>query len=528
MLPALHNPAARRRAIAGLRSAAAIRFSASQLLSTSAAQVQLHQAESQSISHGEVMPSIANDPRETVVVVGSGWAGYNILRHLDPRYYRCVVISPRSYFVFTPLLASTAVGTLEFHVATESVRDKGMGWRKFGDFKDQILTALSRTGDKADKITTKKALELHLPSIEFVQGVATGVDIKSKEITVTPRIEGVDPTQPFSIKYDKLCVAVGCYSQTFNIKGVKEHACFLKDIADARKIRRIILERFEAANLFSVSEAEKRALLHFCIVGGGPTGIEFSAELHDLIHDDLQYYYPALMPYTQITIFDVAPQILGSFDRSLSSYAERYFGRQNIDIRTSVRVQEVQPRQLYIKNAEGKDEIVPYGLLVWSTGLAPNPFVQACRDLVKDKRLNLITDERLNVYEVSPTGEKGDIVPDVYALGDCAQIERDRLPATAQVASQKALYLAKELNREARRTYNLPHNPFKFNNRGIMAYLGGWRAILQGSNSEVTGRTAWILWRGAYLSMSVSVKNKILIPIYWFANWMFGRDITRF
>ncbi|KAK9461279.1 uncharacterized protein V1516DRAFT_354365 [Lipomyces oligophaga] len=495
---------------------------------TLSTEVELKQAAAQS----SVLTQNSNDPRKTLVILGSGWGGFNVLRNIDPHYYRCVVVSPRSYFVFTPLLASTAVGTLEFRLATVSIRDKGLGWRKLEDWREMAKRALSKSAQPADKvITTKQAHEMHLPNLELVQGIATSLDPVAKELVVAPRIMGVDPTNSFSIRYDKLVIAVGSYSQTFNIKGVKENAFFLKDVADARKIRSRILERFEAANLFIVSEQEKRALLNFCIVGGGPTGVEFAAELHDLIHEDMQFLYPSLMPFVSITIFDVAEKILGSFDKSLGSYAEKYFGRQDITIRTRVSVTEVFPEHMTIRNPDGSIEDVRYGLLVWSTGLAANPFVERIDGFVKDKRNNLLTNDTLNPFRKTSSGDIGAPDEDVYALGDCAQIDRNRLPATAQVASQKAVYLAHELNREAKTRYYVPHKTFSFNNRGIMAYLGGWRAILQGggeSKGNLHGRTAWILWRGAYLSMSVSFKNKILIPIFWIANWLFGRDINRF
>lgn len=67
---------------------------------------------------------LTNHPgkRERVVVLGSGWAGYALARDLDPKKYERIIISPRSYFVFTPLLASTTVGTLEFRSVLEPIR----------------------------------------------------------------------------------------------------------------------------------------------------------------------------------------------------------------------------------------------------------------------------------------------------------------------------------------------------------------------------------------------------------------------
>jgi NADH dehydrogenase FAD-containing subunit len=55
-------------------------------------------------------------------------------------------------------------------------------------------------------------------------------------------------------------------------------------------------------------------VLHFAVVGGGPTGVEFAAELHDFIHQDVRRLYPNLADFFSISLYDVAPHILGSFD----------------------------------------------------------------------------------------------------------------------------------------------------------------------------------------------------------------------
>jgi NADH dehydrogenase FAD-containing subunit len=123
----------------------------------------------------------------------------------------------------------------------------------------------------------------------------------------------------------------------------------------------------------------------------------------------------------------------------------------------------------------------------------------------------------------------------VYALGDCANILDYNLPQTAQVAKQKGIYLAKQLNTMAD---NLDKpldreklKPFSYADMGSMAYIGGWRAVANlksaQSQSQLTGPFAWFLWRSAYMTMTVSWKNKVLIPMYWFLTWAFGRDISR-
>ncbi|KAF9564049.1 FAD/NAD(P)-binding domain-containing protein [Agrocybe pediades] len=441
--------------------------------------------------------------KERVVILGSGWGGYNVLRGIDKKRWDVTVVSPNNYFNFTPLLAGTAVGTLEFRCAIEPVRR-------------------------------------YTPQVSYYQAWCDEIDFERKMLKCTPATRPFDaestgnldvlpsnPGPPFTLHYDKLIVAVGAYSQTFNVPGVKEHAHFLKDVKDARKIRGRILECFEQANQPFMSDIQRRNLLNFCIVGGGPTGIEFAAELHDLIHTDITKHYRSLARLSKITIYDVAPSILGSFDQSLRAYTEKTLSREGIRILTNHHVERIENGKMIVKE---KGE-VPFGLLVWSTGLAPNPLVNAVSVVKKDKRnTSLVTDENLNVIM-----EDGKPNPDIWAIGDAAQVDGARLPATAQVAAQKAKYIVKKMNKLAK---GQEHNEkFEFHNQGSLAYIGNWKAIYDkpsengssdGFMQKETGRVAWLLWRSAYFTMTLSLRNKILVPTYWFLNWIFGRDLTRF
>ena len=109
--------------------------------------------------------------------------------------------------------------------------------------------------------------------------------------------------------------------------------------------------------------------------------------------------------------------------------------------------------------------------------------------------------------------------PDVFAIGDAATIANEPLPATAQVANQQAKYLARRLNALVRG--RAPGGAFKFQNAGSLAYVGGWEAVFDrtkaasGPRGEATGRLAWLLWRSAYFTKTLSVRNKILVPVYW-------------
>jgi len=453
----------------------------------------------------------ATEPeKERVVILGSGWAGYALARTLSPSKYSRALISPRSHFVFTPLLASAAVGTLEFRATIEPVRRLGLA--------------------------------------EFHQAWASDIDLERKTIRVQAApgpvgdasvLRDAPGGKEFDVEFDKLVLAVGCYSQTFGIEGVTEHASFLRDVGDARAIRLRVLAAFEKASLPTTSDKERAKLLHFAIVGGGPTGIEFAAELHDLVHEDLARLYPSLMQYVAVTIYDIAPKVLPMFDQNLANYATDMFRRQGIQVRTEHHLTRVRrdgdTLMLHIKE---EPEEVGAGIVVWSTGLMQNPLVGKLLSqkngqlgsLVKDPKTGgLVTDEHLRVQAHGPEGTTTRALPDVFAIGDCAVVEGHRYPATAQVASQQALYLGKQLNRKKPDADGAGAGaPFKFRDWGTMAYLGSHRAIHQSKADELKGRAAWILWRAAYMTMSMSIRNKIMIPMYWVITWIFGRDISRF
>ena len=247
--------------------------------------------------------------------------GYVLSLKLDPKKFQPLVISPRSYFVFTPLLTDCSVGTLEFRTATEPVRRRKSGiefyqaWADDVDFDRKVVTV--------EESITDPMVTNALASDRYKEQSPDGQKAK------------VEKGRMFDVGYDKLVIATGCYSQTFGITGVKENALFLKDIGDAKKIRRRILELFEIASLPTTSEALRKHLLHFAIVGGGPTGIEFAANLRDLVQEDLTKIHPKLTAYVRITIYDVAPKVLPMFEQKLADYAMKMFRTSGIEVKTS-------------------------------------------------------------------------------------------------------------------------------------------------------------------------------------------------
>lgn len=437
-----------------------------------------------------------------VVVLGTGWGSYSLLRQIDPRVHEVVVVSPRNHFVFTPLLASSAVGTLEHRCVIEPVR------------------RLSR-------------------DIKFYQARCTSVDFSKRTLHCIPAVDDslspsaspIHANEPFDLTYDKLVLGCGSVSQTFGIHGVREHAFFLKEVADARAIRHRIIDCFERAQEPHMTEQDIRKLLHFCCVGGGPTSVELAGEMYDLIWDDLRRQYPTLADKARISLYEASNRILGGFHASLTEYAMKRFNRKGIEVRYGTPVSQVLANKLVLKSGEEVD----FGLLVWSTGVAPAELTKSL-DCAKDKNQRIIVDMNLRVLSSTSSQQP---IPGVYAVGDCATIKDFALPQTAQVAAQQGIYLGKALTKMAKNTSADAIKPFKYHNLGIMAYLGGWEALYDpqfgGSNANSTsqkvhlsGRVAWLWWRSAYFTMTVSLRNKILIPVYWFVTWIFGRDTSSF
>lgn len=86
----------------------------------------------------------------------------------------------------------------------------------------------------------------------------------------------------------------------------------MQEVEDAQKIRRTVIDCFERAVLPDVGDEERRTNLHFVIVGGGPTGVEFAAELHDFIQEDLVKLYPLVKDLVKITVIQSGDHILNS------------------------------------------------------------------------------------------------------------------------------------------------------------------------------------------------------------------------
>jgi NADH:ubiquinone reductase (H+-translocating) len=221
-----------------------------------------------------------------LVILGSGWGSVALLKTLNPDDYHVTVVSPVNYFLFTPMLPSATVGTLELRSLVEPIR------RIVGKVKGHFLKASAEDVDFSEKL------------VEVSQTLPSG------------------EKRHFYLPYDKLVVGVGSTTNTHGVNGL-EHCHFLKSVEDARGIRHQILTNLEAACLPSTTDEERRKLLSFVVCGGGPTGVEFAAEIFDMVNEDVGKTFPKILRNeVSVHLIQSRGHILNTYDETLSKYAE--------------------------------------------------------------------------------------------------------------------------------------------------------------------------------------------------------------
>ncbi|KAK5127620.1 hypothetical protein LTR85_006960 [Meristemomyces frigidus] len=362
--------------------------------------------------------------KQTVAIIGSGWGAFPLTQQLNLARYNVTVISPVRTLQYTPLLASAACGLFDLRLAEEPIRRQ------------------------------------HRAGLNYYKAIAEKVDLEKRIITCQPSVDDLERVGgPFEVKYDKVVLAPGCVTQTFGTPGAMEHALFLRTTNDARVLQQRLLQMMDAASLPGIPEDKQREILHIRIVGGGAIGIEATAELYDLWHESMRHLYPHLDGKVQLTIHDVAPQLLSTFDESLSQYAMKSLKEKKVEMKTSSHIEEVEADAIFTK----EDGRLPYGLLLWATGNKAANLLDNL-DVKKPEHgmPRILTDKYLRALR--PDGSP---IEDAFAIGDAADIEGHSLPTLAEVALQKGEFLVKEFNKSEAS----PRSPFEYKQRANLAYL---------------------------------------------------------
>ena len=406
--------------------------------------------------------------KKKLVVLGSGFGAFSALKELDTDLFDIKIVSPRNHFLFTCLLPSTTVGTIEFRSIIEPIRN----------IKNSV----------------------------YIQAFCSKIDEAAKIIYC----EDTDTRKQFTLDYDILIISVGEITNSYNIEGVEKYAYFLREVADARRIRIKVIDCFENASLPGISAEEKKSFLRFVVCGGGPTGVEFAAELHDFIEEDVRKKYPGMENDIEVILIEAGDKLLNSFDEKLSEYTLKIFKRQKINVRTKSYITKVTEKEIYVNDGTHFN----YGLLVWAAGNTATDLIRNST-LPKNAKYKLVIDHYLKVNGTD----------NIFALGDCTEIPNEPFPVTAQTAQRQGKYLGKSLNKLAQ---GKEIKPFKYKDLGMLAYIGSHKALANTTQYKGSGFATWIFWRSVYITKLVSLKNKILVLFDWFKTFVFGRDVSNF
>ncbi|KAH8066062.1 oxidoreductase [Aureococcus anophagefferens] len=323
------------------------------------------------------------------VVLGSGWGAAALVSALGESYGGGVtVVSPRNYFLFTPMLAGASVGTVEYRSICEPLR--------------------SING-----------------AVDYLEATATRIDVERKVVVCEAVVcEGSQCSiDEFEVPTTSSSAPTGATTNTFGVPGVREHCLFLKQIADADALRQGLGTASSARTCRRQRRRRRRALLRRR--RRGPTGVEFCGELLDFLESEALAFYPKLVGEASVTLLEATTTVLGAFDASLRDVAvdelekSRNGGEiKGVDIRLGAAVTEVNGTHVLL----GGDDPLPYGLCVWATGNGPTRVVTdtlkalgadgAQGDAQAWARGRFGVDAWLRVLG-APPGE-------VFAIGDCA------------------------------------------------------------------------------------------------------------
>lgn len=316
-------------------------------------------------------------------------------------------------------------------------------------------------------------------------------------------------TSAGTLPYDELVIALGSITALPNLPGLKEHALLFHTPADTLQLRNHLIDAIEAAH-YTEDEAESREWLTFVVGGGGDTGIELAATIHEYITTGLYVEYPWLADEpVRVVIVGRADRLVPMSDQRTSEAVRQTLEREGIEVQTGVSIDSVTDRS--VKTSQGE---IPARTLFWAAGItAPEVVEQIPVEHARNGAL--IVDGYLRVPDH----------PEVYAIGDSAWATDPKtgtgIPPTAQAAEHQGRYVADTIAAELR---GRNASPFKFTPLGHLALLGRRTGVGRIGPVTLTGLPAWLAWHGYYLSHIPSWRNRLHLLTDWLLAEASGRE----
>ena len=410
------------------------------------------------------------DRKPRIVIVGAGFGGVKLAKLFAKDDVEITLVDRHNFHLFQPLLYQVSTAVLS---------------------TDEIAYPI-RTFFRKNK------------NVEFFMAKAEGVDKKRKVLL----------TNHGEIAYDYLILAAGATTNFFGMENVERNSYGMKTLQEAIHIRNHVLHMFERANKES-DETVRRRMLSFVIVGGGPTGIEESGAIRELIETQKKEFHNLDFAEVSVKLIEATPNVLPMVAENLREYTVKVLQRKGVDVLLNTQVVDYDGQNLKLK--DGSE--IPTNTVIWAAGVKAVPFIANCGSEV-DRAGRVIVNEKLQV-----NGSR-----DVFAIGDCANFQHGTerpLPTVAPVATQQAQIAYENIMKLIRGEENL--TTFHYKDLGSMATIGRGEAVVDKTkmNPQMTGFIAWCAWMFVHLLRLAGTHTNFTVAIKWTWNLLSGTRLGR-
>jgi NADH dehydrogenase len=401
--------------------------------------------------------------RKKVIVIGGGFAGLNVIRHLKTDQFDVLLLDKKNHHLFQPLL---------YQVASAALSPADIAFPLREVVKDRKNTTV-------------------------LMGEVTKINKEMQTITLAPDL---------IFPYDYLVVAPGAKHSYFGNDHWETFAPGLKTLPDALSIRETILLSFEKAErLDHPDEAEK--YLNFIVIGGGPTGVEMAGAIAEIAYTTLFKNFRRIHPEkAKVFLIEAAPRILPPYPPSLSQRAQKDLERMGVTVLLNTKVTNITENGVQTETL-----FIPARNIIWAAGNQAAPLLKEL-DTPLDRQGRVIVEPDLTIPHH----------PNVFVIGDaaCSMTARGTpLPAVATAAVQQGCYVGKILSKE------IPfqeRKPFKYFDKGSLATIGKAKAVASVRGLKFSGFFAWIVWAFVHILYLVGFKNRYSVLLQWYFHYISG------
>lgn len=403
-----------------------------------------------------------------IVIIGGGFGGLSFLQKARKSDNEFTLIDKTNHHLFQPLLYQVATAVLSPADITVPIRNL---------FKN----------DNNVKITLGEV-----------------VDIKKEKKQVILKNDDV-------IDYDQLIISTGASYSYFGNEDWGKYSNGLKNINDALDIRDKILKAFEKAENETDKKKQKK-YLNFVVIGGGPTGVEVAGSIAEIAFKDINKEYRNFNSNdSNVYLIEAGSNILPSYSSKLSNKASKYLKKMGVEIKINEKVEDI--KEMLVTTDKGKIES---DNIIWAAGNKASSLIELL-DTEMDSEGRAIINQDCSI-------KKDD---NIFVIGDAANfkgVNGTPLPGIAPVAIQQGRYVGlntkKNIAKENRK-------PFKYRDKGMMATIGGFKAIGIVGKFEISGFLAWSFWSLIHLVYLIGYKSKFVVAIEWIFAFFFNKRGTR-